>query len=693
MAITGRFDADFQPFLKAVEQANTSLDKLEGHTKDVNASMEALVGTLERVAAAFGIAFSVDALVRFGQQLFADATALNTLSQQTRISIEDLQVLTAATVDFGVTGEEVGRALFALQSRIAGGDQSVVHAYALMGISLDDLRGKDAKALFLETERGLGTLSGALQDAAAKDLYGGKLGASMVALSGGLDEAMAKTQGLNIATADSVKAMAEYSDAINRTSTSFKNWLTEGIGGAIGGIEHLRKAMGEGGLMTDLKIVGAGWLDWAQTQVTGVQHAEHLANVFDELNKKTEENAKKTDIELKVHQEAPAVLDAHAEAIRYMETLQGQAGKALTDWQVTYLAQLAAMNQLDAQHATGIGVTVQQLETYKAGLQTAKQAQADLAKAQQDADKIALDSYKERIKSLETVTQATLKAYSFDGQIGQLQALMQAEEDLARSVYAQITSEKDRMKILEDLAAKRTAIAQQMNKLEQDHAKIVNQQVVDELTAKTKIMEAYGQQADGTLKINDAQTTLQRSLDDLHRKKEEGISQYYQEQALMDQFLKDQAAEVQAIDAATAAHDRETAAIQRKADARDSFSLAGASAVPDKFKGMSQESMRLAGYIDLTGKVTAVGEAAGLGDSGGPIRPRAAGGPVSAGSPYLVGERGPELFVPSQSGSISPNGAGVTVHNVFNIVDTESNLARRVSDLITRSVMRSTRLS
>ena len=34
---------------------------------------------------------------------------------------------------------------------------------------------------------------------------------------------------------------------------------------------------------------------------------------------------------------------------------------------------------------------------------------------------------------------------------------------------------------------------------------------------------------------------------------------------------------------------------------------------------------------------------------------RAAGGPVSGNSPYLVGERGPELFVPATSGKIVPN--------------------------------------
>ena len=38
-----------------------------------------------------------------------------------------------------------------------------------------------------------------------------------------------------------------------------------------------------------------------------------------------------------------------------------------------------------------------------------------------------------------------------------------------------------------------------------------------------------------------------------------------------------------------------------------------------------------------------------------PIPVRAMGGPVSSGSPYVVGEKGPELFVPHASGTIVPN--------------------------------------
>jgi hypothetical protein len=47
---------------------------------------------------------------------------------------------------------------------------------------------------------------------------------------------------------------------------------------------------------------------------------------------------------------------------------------------------------------------------------------------------------------------------------------------------------------------------------------------------------------------------------------------------------------------------------------------------------------------------------------------RAAGGPVYAGAPYMVGEEGPEVFVPDTAGAIVPNhamgggGGGVTLN-------------------------------
>ena len=51
------------------------------------------------------------------------------------------------------------------------------------------------------------------------------------------------------------------------------------------------------------------------------------------------------------------------------------------------------------------------------------------------------------------------------------------------------------------------------------------------------------------------------------------------------------------------------------------------------------------------------------------LQGRAMGGPVTGNTPYMVGERGPELFVPSTGGTVMRNGAdmGVTVSPVYNI--------------------------
>jgi hypothetical protein len=45
------------------------------------------------------------------------------------------------------------------------------------------------------------------------------------------------------------------------------------------------------------------------------------------------------------------------------------------------------------------------------------------------------------------------------------------------------------------------------------------------------------------------------------------------------------------------------------------------------------------------------------------------GGPVQGSTPYIVGERGPELFVPKTSGDIVPNSALSTVSAPSNVVN------------------------
>lgn len=88
---------------------------------------------------------------------------------------------------------------------------------------------------------------------------------------------------------------------------------------------------------------------------------------------------------------------------------------------------------------------------------------------------------------------------------------------------------------------------------------------------------------------------------------------------------------------------------------------------------------------------------ASVGGASAPAGARADGGPVTGGEPYLVGERGPEMFIPNSSGTIVPNNAlsqprnvnvsvmeGATI-NVSNEAD-ERRLAQTVASAIARAL-------
>lgn len=97
--------------------------------------------------------------------------------------------------------------------------------------------------------------------------------------------------------------------------------------------------------------------------------------------------------------------------------------------------------------------------------------------------------------------------------------------------------------------------------------------------------------------------------------------------------------------------------------------ITGAQSFGDAMKGIIQavidELFRLYVVQQIVGFVkTTLSNAFGVPDA------KALGGSVSANTPYIVGERGPELFMPSKSGTIIPNQnlpGGGTGGSIFNI--------------------------
>jgi hypothetical protein len=76
---------------------------------------------------------------------------------------------------------------------------------------------------------------------------------------------------------------------------------------------------------------------------------------------------------------------------------------------------------------------------------------------------------------------------------------------------------------------------------------------------------------------------------------------------------------------------------------------------------------------------------------------RANGGPVMAGQGYLVGERGPEFFQPSSSGTIVPNGATRQMsggnRSVTTIINVQPSTTRRTADQIAQANARAQRVA
>jgi hypothetical protein len=79
----------------------------------------------------------------------------------------------------------------------------------------------------------------------------------------------------------------------------------------------------------------------------------------------------------------------------------------------------------------------------------------------------------------------------------------------------------------------------------------------------------------------------------------------------------------------------------------------------------------------------------GFVEAGMPLDEKASGGPVSANTPYIVGERGPELFVPQRSGTIVPNkmigsGSGSVVINVNTPIGRPDDVVKWISQELRR---------
>lgn len=685
------------------------IQKIVDVTKQVNASHVDLLGTLTNVAAAFGVVYSVQGAVSFLEGIAREAQSLQVLSAQTQISVEDLQVLSNATREFGVSGDELGRALFQLSQRIAGGDQSVATAYHLMGLSIDDVKSKDALDLFITTERGLGTLQGSLRDTAAADLFGGKLGASLGALSTGIDKAIDDVKNMNVASADAVRATAEYADAVDRASASVHAWFTELEGGAAEGFNTLNDAIAKGASKWDLFV--AAVKDFATSSSIGGANATNLATLLDQLNQKVtagaEAQAKLADaaraaaaaggpladgltVQLGLHTKLGAALIAEQEAAKFMASVEVDAQKQLQGYQEADLDRLNEIGQLTAKNAAALGVNTSQFDAYKKKLEDIKQSTVELQKASDATWDAALAKQKLEEEEIlvvsklwdqysEIVQDATSSAFdkagaAIDKWAADTIAANQKAKTDTLDFYLAVGAVQDAQwqKLTANTLSSTQGTHEYYTKLASDA-----QAAYDFATAHA---ESYGNAQIASLRAaaeaaKDAANQWSASFDPAIAKTASDVAKV--------------TASVVALSAA------ETAASSVGGISNADEAAAERSAVSGNGTDPLVASLVASGYSINEALAIASG---GGGLIGGPkgnslTGKRAAGGSVSAGGTYLVGENGPELFHPDSAGFVSPNGGGgATVINHIYVNGTAADVARQVADQIMSKLMRTQKL-
>jgi phage-related minor tail protein len=126
------------------------------------------------------------------------------------------------------------------------------------------------------------------------------------------------------------------------------------------------------------------------------------------------------------------------------------------------------------------------------------------------------------------------------------------------------------------------------------------------------------------------------------------------------------------MDPFTLAQNRVNSVFNSMGSAIDKFVETGKFSFNDFARSVIQDLIKIQLKAQATqlfkGLMGAAGGGGGL--FGGAIIPGflASGGPATAGKPYVVGEQGPELFVPKSSGTVVPNdklGGGGTASNTY----------------------------
>ena len=617
MAITGRFEADFESFYAAVDKADAKLTDFQSGAGRVETSLNRMVDNfsgrkliqdatlaaeaveriggagkltedeLQKVAAkateasaklkAMGAevpasikniaselkpvedqadsikehlldlgkevlaAFSVEKVIEFALEIGKAQQQLSRLSDETQINTDDLQDLTAATAEYGLSNEELAKSLYAVSKGIAGGDESVARGLHLIGLTLDEVKDKHGKELFLEIEQGLSTLQGSLRDTAAADIFGARLGAAMAGFSTKAEEATQKAAEFNEKLSpEEIKQLRDYADEVEHLEKNLGTLKDKIIGGTLDAINAVGKAHKDG--VSWVRLATDGLKDYL-SQMLGMGPGVHLiTDIASAEGKAADAAAAAADNSKEQTQE----ISKEAAAYQFLNNLRFDAVKQLEPYQKQGLEDLRSMGQLNQANAAAIGVGVDQFKKYTeevrvAELSTKALADATLANNAQ-LQKLADQAHTTFVKNHDSETEVEESDLKTSEQ-HEIDSLQRRADALKVSLAAQHADTKENLdKIDADTAAATGKIKGYYDQMGQDVG-------VDFNEIKTHTQAYLQDQADRALKtLIEAQSTIGISRAELDKLTDNYRQAAFAATAMGMQSVEASKASTQAID-------------------------------------------------------------------------------------------------------------------------------------------------
>jgi len=674
---------DAQFILSAIDQTKAAFASVKGSFGDLTSQVskaQALLGGL-------GAGLSLAALAGQIRSVVDAADDLNKLSQSVGIGVESLSKLQYGAELAGVSSEQLGTALRQLSKAAADGKK--VFDY----IGLDPRKFRDTETLLRAIAQRFSEVEdGAAKTAAAQELFG-ESGTRLIPLlnqgAAGFDAFAREAEDLGLVISSKTAAAAEkFNDDLTRLGASARSVFRELAEDALPVLQQITNE-----LLAGREAFGSFW-----------RYA--LEQPLSDLWRSSSEQLARYRKELQDLQRDRQALGGLAEAAGIDER------EAQLKRLISYYERLQKIQRDDALAITG-GRRDLDPRDIRANPSTTKPKGQFGSKADEDAAKSARDAAKRRQDAAEAYLAALAKEFLGirdlsreeevlqEIQLGRMVKLTKAEQARALSIAREIDAVKRRKDAEKDLADFQKREEDAMQQSRRNSARIFEDLLEEQKAAAERqaqeIASIIGRTYSGQLaEIDKMEKTLKEALVRGSKGLENGINleQFREAMQLLEQMREDAAAQQlpeefdkirnQGKDAFEDLK-RSIEGWGRSTSRVFADVLNGGQSLADGlrsvFQSLASELLEQYLYKQIFEPLfAAVGGALGgssffSGLFGGA---KAAGGPVSGGKMYLVGEKGPELFVPGRSGSIIPNGAmgGGGVNIVQNIhVDARADVA------------------